>query len=377
MRELEVGGARASLRLGRSAESAQVMPRIGFVVIGRNEGERLMRCLDSTRGGLARIVYVDSASSDGSAERVEARSITVVRLDATCPFTAARARNAGFAHLREIDPGVEFVQFLDGDCELREGWVDAAADHLAMNPDVAVVCGRRRESHPEASIYNRLADREWDTPIGEALACGGDAMIRALVLEDVGGYDERLIAGEEPELCLRIRSRGHRVVRLDREMTLHDAAMTQLGQWWRRQARAGHAYAEAAWMHGHGPERFRVREVLSIFAWGLGLPVTALLFAPVTAGTSLAFALVAYIGLWLRIRHRHPGPDGSVWATSCVAGKWAQAAGLMTFAWNRLLRGRSTALIEYKGAADATALHRRVRRAWASSRRTKGRSSKR
>lgn len=325
--------------------------KIGVVVIGRNEGERLVRCLDSAARDAARVVYVDSASSDGSVERAEARGASVVRLAPDRPFTAARARNAGFERLRELEPGVELVQFVDGDCELREGWVAAAAAHLRAHPEVAVVCGRRRERHPEASVYNRLADLEWDTPVGDAEACGGDAMIRAAVLEEVGGYDAALIAGEEPELCLRVRRRGHRVVRLDREMTLHDAAMTRLGQWWRRQARAGHAYAEAAWLHGGGPERFRVREVLSILAWGAALPVVALVLAPPTAGGSLALAAAAYAMLWLRIRAQQDGPGAGAWATACVAGKLAQAWGVATFAWNRLVRGRRTALIEYKGGA--------------------------
>ena len=150
------------------------LKRIGLVVIGRNEGERLRQCLLSGIGKVAHIVYVDSGSTDGSIELARALGVDVVELDLSTPFTAARARNAGFAHLLQKDAQLEFVQFVDGDCEVVEGWIGSALAQLEAQSDVAVVCGRRRERFPEQSIYNRLCDMEWDTPIGEAKACGGD-----------------------------------------------------------------------------------------------------------------------------------------------------------------------------------------------------------
>lgn len=320
------------------------------VAIGRNEGERLARCLRSIPSG-APVVYVDSGSADGSPARARALGALVVELDPGRPFTAARARNEGFARARAHWPGIAAVQFLDGDCELRAGWLEAALAHLEARPEVGVVCGRRRERHPEASPYNRLADLEWDTPVGEARACGGDALFRARAFEEAGGFREELIAGEESELCLRLRRRGWRVVRLDAEMTLHDVDMTRFAQWWQRQARAGHAYAEAAWLHGAEPERFRVREVASALAWGAALPVLAVAAAPATAGGSLLAAAAAYGALFLRIRRtpRGEGPrDARLYAAGCVAAKPALAQGVALFVWNRLVRRRGTALIEYK-----------------------------
>ena len=166
------------------------MSDLGVVAIGRNEGERLRRCLLS----LARVgqgvasVYVDSGSTDGSVELARSMGVEVVELDMTRPFSAARARNAGFERLEEIAPAVEYVMFLDGDCEVADGWLDRAQAELEARPKAAVVCGRRRELFPEHSVYNRLADLEWDTPIGEAIACGGDSVIRAEAFEAVGGY---------------------------------------------------------------------------------------------------------------------------------------------------------------------------------------------
>ena len=272
------------------------------MAIGRNEGERLRACLASTVGrGPAAVVYVDSASTDGSVDAARAAGAEVVELDMSVPFTAARARNAGFERLSAVLPGLAFVQFLDADCELVDGWLPAARARLEARPDLAVACGRRRERHPESSSYNRLADIEWDTPVGEAKACGGDALVRASAFRAVGGYDPALIAGEEPELCVRLRKAGWKVERLDAEMTVHDAAMTRFGQWWRRSVRAGHAYAEGAAIHGAPPERHWVRESRSNWFWGLGLPAAAAASAWPTGGLSLAL-LGGYAALWHRVR---------------------------------------------------------------------------
>jgi GT2 family glycosyltransferase len=324
----------------------------GAVVIGRNEGERLARCLRSLVGRVEPIVYVDSGSRDSSVGLARASGADVVELDPSKPFTAARARNAGFGRLLELGPQLELVQFVDGDCEVQPGWVETARAYLQAHAGVAVVCGRRRERAPEASLYNRLADIEWDTPIGETDACGGDAMVRVLPFRAVGGFDAELIAGEEPELCYRLRRGGAHIVRLDCEMTLHDAAMHRVAQWWRRSARAGHAYAESAYLHGCEPERFRVREVASILAWGAALPVLALAGAAATRGASLAL-LGAYAILAMRVyaKRRRLGDSGSearLYAGATTLGKLAQLQGLAQFSWNRIVRRRRTSLIEYK-----------------------------
>jgi GT2 family glycosyltransferase len=325
---------------------------LGIVVIGRNEGERLIRCLRSVAGGSELIVYVDSHSHDDSVSHARAAGAEVVELDPGVPITAARARNAGFHRLLELHPDLVYIQFLDGDCEVQPTWLQVARRYLQANADVGVVCGRRRERFRTASCYNRLVDMEWDTPVGETLACGGDAMMRTEALQRVGGFDARLIAGEDPELCLRIRRSGFRIVRLDEEMTLHDAAMTRLSQWWRRAKRAGHAFAESAYLHGHTQERYCLRQTLSILAWAGLLPLVSLTLAWPTRAASLLL-LGAYGVLWWRIRSSRrrrgdPPEDAQLYATGCVVGKFAELFGIGSFVWSRLIRRQRTRLIEYK-----------------------------
>lgn len=332
---------------------------VGVVAIGRNEGERLKRCLRSAISCTDRVVYVDSGSSDGSAEFAQSIGVEVVDLDTSIPFTAARARNEGIARLRNTWTGLRYVQVLDGDCELRDGWVRVAHEFLESNPDAGVVCGRRRERHPEQTVYNLVCDLEWDTPIGKARSCGGDALFRLDAFEKAGAYNAGVIAGEEPELCVRLRQSGYEVHRIDHEMTWHDAAMTSMGQFWQRAKRAGHAYAQGAHMHGAPPERHNVRQTRSAILFGLALPLLALALSYWTSGLSILLFLGLLFVQWYRIR-RHElrrgrsAREASLLARFIIIAKFAQAQGVLLFHWRRLT-GKQATLIEYKGAAQGGA----------------------
>lgn len=334
------------------------MSKLGVVIIGRNEGERLVRCIRSVVGVAETVVYVDSGSTDRSVEAARELGVEALLLDTSVPFTAARARNVGFRHLVQRHPEVEFVQFVDGDCEVAPDWLGRARRELADRPDAGVVCGRRRERYPERSVYNRLCDMEWDTPVGEAAACGGDAMMRVAPLVEVGGYRDSLIAGEEPELCTRLRAGGWKVLRVDAEMTVHDAAMTRFGQWWRRALRAGHAYAEVSRLRRNEPDRYAGRQFRSNWVWGALVPLAALVAVPFFPGAALV-ALAAYALLCVRIyRHRRrrgdPPRHARLYAAFTVMAKFPLALGQAQYYRNRLF-GRQQTLIEYKSADPSAA----------------------
>jgi glycosyltransferase involved in cell wall biosynthesis len=328
------------------------LDHIAVVAIGRNEGERLRRCLRSLPSGLGVVVYVDSGSTDGSVELACAQGAEVVELDMTIPFTAARARNAGIERARRLRPELRFVQVVDGDCELVEGFIEAAHAAIEQDATIGVVCGRRRELHPEASPYNRICDMEWNTSVGEADSCGGDALLRLAAFDAAGGYDPGLIAGEEPDMCYRMRKAGYRVLRIDREMTRHDAAMLHFAQFWKRNLRAGHAGAEGS--RRRPEDAYARRSVRSNYVYGLFVPGFALLFALPSRGASL-FALALYAVSFARnrryrmIAHGDSAADANLYSVYTVLGKIPQAFGVLQFHWNRLL-GKRTQLIEYKGA---------------------------
>ena len=189
-------------------------------------------------------------------------------------------------------------------------------------------------------------------------------MIRLEALRQAGGYNPTLIAGEEPDLCVRIRQFGWTILRIDADMTLHDMAMTRLSQWWKRCERTGFAYAEGVAMHGRPPERHWVHELRSTVIWGLLLPVTIVILAWPTHGASLLLGL-AYPLQAFRIGRRFhalgmPSSDARIWGYGCILCRWPNGLGVLRY-WFARLSGRRQTLIEYKGASpDSTRLETRM-----------------
>ncbi len=332
-------------------------PNLAVVVIGRNEGQRLRACLGSIDSTKTPVVYVDSGSTDESVALAREYGADVVELDNSRPYTAARGRNAGVARLRETGRDVDYIQFVDGDCALAPGWLVKACMYLSSQQEMAVVTGLLKEKNPDASIYNRLCQLEWRAPAGDIKTCGGIFMIRREAFEQMGGFREDLIAGEEPELCVRLRQAGWRLHRLDRHMATHDAEMLRFSQWWKRSIRSGHAAAEGMALHGKPPERFRVREVHSSLFWGglvpllfAGLLFGGLAWSPLWAGAGAAGAITALQSFRIareRKKWGESGSDASLYALFCMLAKFPETLGIIKFVANRFRKQRSF-LIEYK-----------------------------
>jgi GT2 family glycosyltransferase len=321
---------------------------VAVIAIGRNEGERLRRCLQSVAGRVAVVVYVDSGSTDASVALSRSLGAELVCLDMSTPFTAARARNAGAQRALQLNPALAWLQFVDGDCEVDAGWLDTAHDYLNAHPDVAAAFGRRRERHPDRSIFNRLCDMEWNVAPGDVRSCGGDVMMRSDAWLRAGGYRDDLIAGEEPELCIRLRGAGWRIRCLDAPMTLHDAAITRWGQWWRRTVRTGYAFAEGSHLFGAPPERHWVRESRRSRLWGLAIPaLISVLALAVSPWFLLLLALYPLQMLRLYLGGRDKSRALAMRAVFTTLGYFPEAAGHLRYWRNRLL-ARRAALIEYK-----------------------------
>ncbi|MDF3128247.1 glycosyltransferase [Kiritimatiellaeota bacterium B1221] len=332
----------------------QIQNNVGIVTIGRNEGERLKRCLNSLSGKIAHMVYVDSGSTDGSGDFARSLNVDVVELDMTKPFSMARGRNAGAKRLLELQPELKYIHFVDGDCEVVPEWIPTAFAYLEAHPDVWVVCGRRRERFPENSIYNMMCDIEWNSPVGEAKSCGGDALMRAEAFQSVGGFEEALIAGEEPELCLRLRKAGGKIQRLDAEMTLHDANILQFKPWWKRNLRGGYGASDVI-------ERLKSttpREEIPFFSLVKSAPVWSIGWLAVTVLPGLMHPLLCLpgLGLWglqsfriaKSVESRAAGfKQAWIYGIFTLIGKWPQWLGILKYRRD-LKSGKVITLIEYK-----------------------------
>ena len=329
---------------------------ISVVVIGRNEGLRLAACLKSIRamhavGFETEIIYVDSDSSDGSTEMAVAMGARVLRVKPDRP-SAALGRNAGWRAARG-----EFILFLDGDTLLHPDFARRALSEF-LDPGVAITWGHRRELAPRQSIYVRVLDLDWIYAPGDSEFCGGDAMMRREVLEQVDGFDQSLIAGEEPEMCRRIRAHGYRIVHIDAPMTRHDLAVNTFRAYWRRAFRAGHAYAEIAARFRASPDPLWQAEAQRNLMHGgvlLSAPLILLLSVVMLSPQTLLLALAVVLALLARSVKR------CAWKSDDALTCWLYAAHShlqqLPILFGQLAqrldarRGRTRRLIEYKATS--------------------------
>ena len=322
------------------------MDDIAIVAIGRNEGERLRRGLASVSARGLRVVYVDSGSTDNSIEIAKEAGAEIVELDMSIPFSAARARNAGAERALASQPAPKYIQFIDGDCAVAEGWLETARNFLETNLDAVLVTGWREELFRDATVYNAMCDVEWHRPPGEIEECGGDLMVRAAAHVEIGGYNPVVIAGEDIDYCLRLGALGRRVL-LPQSMTHHDVAMTTFEQWWRRAVRAGHSYAHINDLY---PGRSR-RQLLRAAVYGLGLPIVAifcLIFWPVGVVGILAIYALSYIKTAVGLRRNgQPKREALHHSVFLSLSKFPNLLGMFTYYRRRASRS-DMKIIEYK-----------------------------
>lgn len=330
---------------------------VSVVVIGRNEGARLSDCLQSVRqvqwqGLRWELLYVDSHSGDGSPGVARRLGAQVLCLGEQPPCAAA-GRNIGWRAARGA-----LVLFLDGDTRLDPHFVPRARDVLGADPRLVAVWGHRRESHPGQSIYTRVLDLDWVFAPGRTDYFGGDALVRRHALAEVGGFDDTLVAGEEPELCRRLRAAGWQIEHIDAPMTSHDLAITTARAWWKRAERAGLAYAQVAARYAQTAdplwqaEARHNRRHAGLLLAAIGLFGVAVWQWPTAAAVLVLIALALWARSARRCRWKCPDQPALAWAYAAhshlqqlpiLAGQWR---------WHRLQRARrAPALIEYKTAA--------------------------
>ena len=303
---------------------------ISAVIIGKDEGERLIKCLDAAMGHFDEIIYVDSGSKDHSVAEAKKRDVQVVELDMSRPFTAARARNAGMEALQKK---ATFIQFLDGDCILDKQWIKAAVALLDQRTDVAAVNGILAELKPDASIYNLICDIEWSNTPGEIEAIAGVSLFRADAITKVGGFDPDVHAGEEGELCLRLKELGWKFWNIDVPMAQHDAAIYKFGTWWKRCVRHGQAIYLEREMHKDNVHYRGPKTILRAIFWAAVLPLSIITIAIFSCTVAVLLLLVYPLQiLRMALKTSLPFTTALKYSSLMMLSKFAELCGMMDFA---------------------------------------------
>jgi GT2 family glycosyltransferase len=331
------------------------MSTVGLVVIGRNEGNRLIECLKSSDlQKMANVVYVDSGSSDASVESARNLGFDILELDGGRRFSASRARNEGVKFLTSQTTDLEFIQFLDGDCILAPTWLESGVRFLKETSDCSAVIGHLQERHPHRSIYNLLCALEWRSPAGEINdfgSFGGISLIRLSMFNRLEGFNENIIAGEDSEFAVRMALAGARVFKLDHDMATHDAAITRFAQWWQRAVRSGHAIAQRVSINGDSKLKDCIRARTSVAVWGVVMPLMAFLLISFFGWGGALVPICAYAYLGSRIfRFRRGRGDSTkeslIYSFFTVLAKFAQVIGIARYHRNSFLKRFE--IIEYK-----------------------------
>lgn len=320
----------------------QPLPTIGVVIIGLNVEKSLADCIKSIQAAnypreLLEILYVDGGSMDNSPQIAKTfDGVNVLKLNDRHP-TPGRGRNRGWQSL-----DTPLIQFMDADTILDPLWLEKALPELKDN--TAAVCGNRREKFPDKNLFHVLTDMEWHYEVGPCRYFGGEVLIKREVLEKTGGFDENLVAGEDPELSYRIRQEGWQILRIDVTMATHDINMTRLRQYLKRAYRSGYAYAEIALRFMQNQEKLWLRELTRIVAKTL-LPVGFVVLGVLTGKTLLGFLLgllvfvKPFFGLGrLKRSYRQTWNMCILYAGHSALVVYPQFCGSMRYFWGILIR---------------------------------------
>jgi len=202
------------------------MTELSVVLISKNQAWSVVRLMESVIGETAsvpskEIILVDSASTDETVELAGAYPIRIFRLQRGQPLSPAIGRHVGYKQAQG-----EYVLFLDGDTELVEGWLAHALRVMGETPSAGAVTGHvinlpTAAVKEPAALLRKIEMRAPREVLWGSYGGGGAAMYRRAVLEEVGTFNPYLNSDEEPELGLRIRHAGYRILELDYPIVRH------------------------------------------------------------------------------------------------------------------------------------------------------------
>ncbi len=183
------------------------LPYVSIVIPAFNEERYIGDCLRSVKAldypsELIEVIVVDNGSTDSTVEIAKSHGVAVYSIPGV---RVGAVRNYGVSKSRG-----EILAFLDGDCLPPSNWIHSALAHM-KEKDTEVVGGtyllRDNPSWVESSwVIN-------PTPVDKysSLLVGGSIVITRSAFLSVGGFNEKLNAGEDSALGYELNSKGYKV----------------------------------------------------------------------------------------------------------------------------------------------------------------------
>jgi glycosyltransferase involved in cell wall biosynthesis len=195
---------------------------LSVVIITRNEQNNIKSCVESVLSEVVtccaqwEIIISDSDSADCTVQSAMCYPVRIIEVRGT-HLSAALGRHVGLMH-----SNYPYVLFLDGDMELRKGFIEKAYSYLEQDRGVAGVVGQRDDIiYDNGHIVGHIENVYDIQEIGECRHFGGAFLARSDVVRKVGSYDIHMFSNEEPELHSRLMMAGYKVLEIPEPMVVH------------------------------------------------------------------------------------------------------------------------------------------------------------
>lgn len=217
------------------------LPTVAVVVPARNESAFIDKCLaaliaQSYPSNLLSVTVVDNESIDDTHAIATARGIRVVSIG---NVLVGEVRNFG-ARLSHSD----VIAFVDADCVVGCDWVRAAVDAL-RDPVVGAVGGDCLSNSAGTWVETAWKDTSPSQAARVSALPGASMAFRRTTFESVGGFNGNLSAGEDDDICARVRSQKLEIVAIPACQSVHLGYPRTLGAVAKRQIWHGSSQLDA------------------------------------------------------------------------------------------------------------------------------------
>ena len=198
----------------------------------------------------------------------------------------------------------EIIVLLDADSQIQANWLEELVKPIARGK-TAVTTGRyipnRQTPIARYAIMTRIA--AYEVAQSATLQGSGSIAMSRQIVNQLGGFDERVPVGVDWDLHVRVQQFGVRPI------YCHDAVVTTsrpatVGEFWQNERRWRKAHLAAVWRHRHFLLNSIPKAIMQLFFYGLSLGMAVLatlLLGTLLRGATTLAAVLGLIGLGLAV----------------------------------------------------------------------------